>query len=163
MGAYERIPADTFRTMQMDAGILCKKFDPDTGEFNNIIGATSGGVSITAAPEFKDHGENVDNCPKNILELKTLEKWECKVSGTYINASPEMIKTLLGSASLVDNHITLRNSLSEDDFQDLWFVGDYGESGYFAVKLSNALNTKGFSIKSEKDNPGKFEFEYTGH
>lgn len=163
MGAYERIPADTFRTMQMNAGILCKIFNPETGEFDEIIGATNGGVTIEATPEFKDHGENIDNCPTNMLELKTLEKWECKVTGTYVNASAQMIKTLLGSASLVDNHITLRNSLSEDDFQDIWFVGDYGKSGYFAVKLSKALNTKGFSLKSEDDDIGKFEFEYTGH
>lgn len=164
MGAYERIPADTFRTMQMNAGILCKKFTPATGEFEEIIGATNGGVTIEATPEYKDHGENIDNCPTNMLELKTLEKWECKVTGTYVNASPEMLKTLLGSASLVGGHITLRNSLSSDDFQDLWFVGDYGKSGgYLAVKLSKALNTKGFSLKSEDDDIGKFEFEYTGH
>jgi hypothetical protein len=163
MGAYERIPADTFRTMQMSAGILCKDFNPDTGEFDNIIGATDGGVTIEATPDYKDHGENIDNCPKNVLELTTLESWECKVSGDYITASPTMIKTLLGSASLVDNHITLRNTLTEDDFQDIWFVGDYGPSGYFAVQLSNALNTKGFSSKSENNSHTKFSFEYKGH
>lgn len=163
MGAYERIPANTFKTLQMNAGILCKDFDPETGEFKDIIGATNGGITIEATPEFKDHSEGIDNCPKNMLELKTLENWECKVSGDYVNASPEMIKALLGSASLVDNHITLRNSLSEDDFQDIWFVGDYGESGYLAVFLSNALNTKGFSSKSENNDHSKFSFEYQGH
>lgn len=163
MGAYERIPANTFKTLQMNAGILCKDFTPETGEFKDIIGATNGGITIEATPEFKDHSEGIDNCPKNMLELKTLENWDCKVSGDYVNASPEMIKTLLGSASLVDNHITLRNSLSEDDFQDIWFVGDYGESGYLAVFLSNALNTKGFSSKSENNDHSKFSFEYQGH
>lgn len=163
MGAYERIPANTFRTMQMDAGILCEGFDPATGEFEKIIGATNGGVTIEATPEYKDQGENIDNCPKNMLELKTIEGWTCKISGTYVNASAQMIRNLLGSASLNDNHITIRNKLTEDDFKDIWWIGDYGESGYYAVKLSKAINTKGLSQKSQKDGNGTWEFEYNGH
>lgn len=165
MGAYERIPENTFQTLQMNAGILCNEFDPTTGIFADIIGATNGGISIEATPEYKDFGEDVDNCPKNMLELKKIESWECKISGTYINASAQMIRDLLGSAivSADGYHIQLKNELSPEDFKDIWFVGDYGESGYLAIKLSKAINTKGLSFKSEKDDKGKFEFEYTGH
>lgn len=165
MGAYERIPENTFQTLQMNAGILCNEFDPETGIFADIIAATNSGISIEAIPEYKDFGEDVDNCPKNMLELKKIENWECKVSGTYINASAQMIRDLLGSATVSADgyHIQLKNELSPEDFKDIWFVGDYGNSGYLAIKLSKAINTKGLTFKSTKDDKGTFEFEYTGH
>ena len=105
------------------------------------------------------------NCPKNMLELKKIESWECKITGTYINASAQMLRDLLGSATVSQDgyHIQIKNELSPEDFKDIWFVGDYGDSGFLAIKLSKAINTKGLSFKSEKDDKGKFEFEYTGH
>lgn len=60
MGAYKRIPENTFNNLQMDAGIICESFDIATGTVGNIIGATTGGVTITATPSYTDMGENVD-------------------------------------------------------------------------------------------------------
>lgn len=163
MGAYKRIPDNTFNHLQMDAGVICDAFDPSTGTIGNIIGATTGGIQIDATPDFSDMGEDVDNCPNNMMELKKLNSWECKIAGTYLTTSASAMKSLIGAATVSTNHITLKNKLSTSDFQTLWFIGDYGEAGFLAVKLSNALNTSGLSLKTEKDSKGQLSFEYLGH
>ena len=163
MGAYKRIPSDTFNHLQMDAGVICASFDVGTGAIGDIIGATTGGIQIDATPDFTDMGEDVDNCPNNTMELKKLNSWECKIAGTYLTTSASAMKSLIGAATVSSNHITLKNKLSTSDFQTLWFVGDYGDAGYLAVRLSNALNTSGLSLKTEKDSKGQLSFEYLGH
>lgn len=73
---YTRIPVDTFQKLQMNAGVLARNFDPETGEVaeEDLVGATTGGISFSANSEFTDFGEDIDNCPKNIqyqrLKLK---------------------------------------------------------------------------------------------
>lgn len=163
MSIYKRIPENTFRTLQMNAGILCDSFDPETGAVGNILGATTGGIQIDATPEYTDMGEDIDNCAKNMMELKKTEKWECKVSGTYLTTSASAMKSLIGSATVTGGHVKLKQKLSKEDFQTIWFVGDYGENGYLAVKLSNALNTSGLSLKTDDANKGQMSFEYLGH
>lgn len=163
MGAYKRIPEDTFHHLQMNAGIICTAFDVGTGTVGGIVGATTGGIQIDATPEYSDMGDDVDNCPKNMMELKKIDSWECKISGTFLTTSASAMKSLIGAATVSGNHITLKNKLSKEDFQTYWFVGDYGDAGFLAVKLSNALNTSGLSLKSDDNNKGQLSFEYLGH
>lgn len=57
------IPQDTFESLQLDAGVLLNKFDPANPVAPNdedIITATTGGITVTAAPTFSDLGEDVD-------------------------------------------------------------------------------------------------------
>ena len=72
---YTKIPETTFQNLQLNAGVLLSAFDPGTAEVANesIIGATTGGVNFTATPTFSDYGEDIDNCPKNMMELKKLD------------------------------------------------------------------------------------------
>lgn len=168
---YKQIPADTFKQVQMNAGILVDSFDPATGEVGNIIGATSGGLQFNASPSYKDMGEDVDNCPKNMKELKMLESLEVTMGGTFVTITPATAKIL--AASDIDSedgsHIVPRNDLRDEDFQDLWWIGDYSdvntgaEAGFVAIHLMNALNTGGFQIQSTDKDKGKFAFTFTGH
>ena len=160
---YKRIPIDAFKHLQMNAGIICDSFDVGTGTIGNIIGATNGGVQITATPNYEDMSDNMDNCPKNTMELKRIKDWDCKASGTFVTTTASAMKSLIGCASIDGNHITLKDKLSVSDFLTLWFVGDYGDAGFLAVKLSNALNTKGLDFKTEDSNKGQLSFEYQGH
>lgn len=172
---YTKIPADTFKNLQLNAGVLLESFDVDTQTMaaNSIVGATSGGVSFTAVPSFTDFGEDIDNCPKNMKEMKKLDSWEAKMSGTFASVSKSLAKTLVGAADLSGSKITPRNDLADADFSDLWWVGDYsevnedgtstGKAGFIAIHLLNSLSTGGFSIKSSDKGKGQFEFEFTGH
>lgn len=172
---YTKIPTDTFKNLQLNAGVLLESFDVDTQTMaaDSIVGATSGGVSFTAVPSFIDFGEDIDNCPKNMKEMKKLDSWEAKMSGTFASVSKSLAKTLVGAADLAGSKITPRNDLAAADFSDLWWVGDYsevnedgtstGKAGFIAIHLLNSLSTGGFSIQSSDKGKGQFEFEFTGH
>lgn len=87
---FTRIPETTFQKLQLNAGILLSDFTPGTGtvEEEDILGATSGGVNFVATPEFSDFGEDIDNAPVNVLELKRLDSWEVTMSGTFVTVGP---------------------------------------------------------------------------
>ena len=178
MAKFTQIPTDTFKKLQLNAGILMTEFDPATGELtaSNIIGATSGGVSFEATPSFSDFGEDIDNCPKNTKELKKLDSWEAKMSGSFVTMDTNAAVSVIGTAAVASGDRTKvvpRNSVDAEDFKDIWWVGDYsdvnddgssaGKAGFIAIKLINALSTGGFKIQSGDKAKGTFEFEYTGH
>lgn len=170
MGKFKKISEDAFKNIQMDAGVILKKFDPSSATLvtSDIIGATSGGISVTATPSFTDFGEDIDNVPANMKELKRLESWEIKASGTFVTVTPESAKSMLGLADIDTTDttkVTARNEVSQDDFNDIWIVGDYGETdgGFVACHLKNALSTAGFSLQTSDNAKGTFSFEYTAH
>lgn len=169
---FTQIPTDTFEKLQMNAGILLDSFTPATGVIGNILGATTGGNTFEATADFSDLGDDIDNCPKNMKELKKLESWEAKLSGTFSTVSALLAKTLVGAADADSSdatHIVPRNDLTDKDFSDIWWVGDYSNlngsknGGFCAIHLMNALNTGGFKIKSSDKEKGQFDFEFTGH
>lgn len=175
---FTQIPTDTFKKLQLNAGILTTEFDPATGTLvaSNIIGATSGGVSFEATPSFSDFGEDIDNCPKNTKELKKLDSWEAKMSGSFVTMDTNVATSIIGTAAVASDDQTKvvpRNSVDAEDFKNIWWVGDYsdinedgssaGKAGFIAIKLINALSTGGFKIQSGDKAKGTFEFEYTGH
>ena len=171
---YTKIPTTTFENLQLNAGILTKTFVPSTGAVDEsaIIGATSGGVNFTATPSFSDSGEDIDNCPKNMMELKKLDEWEITISGTFTSATTSLIKSLIGPADIDGTDTTKivpRNVLETADFSDLWWVGDYSDKngttngGYMAIHLMNALSTGGFQIQSGDKAKGQMAFTYTSH
>ena len=178
MAKFTQIPTDTFKKLQLGAGILTTDFDTATGELtaSNIVGATSGGVSFEATPSFRDFGEDIDNCPKNTKELKKLDDWDAKMSGSFVTMDTKAAVSVIGTAAVASDDQTKvvpRNSVDVKDFKDIWWVGDYsdinedgtsaGKAGFIAIKLISALSTGGFKIQSGDKAKGTFEFEYTGH
>lgn len=161
------IPKDTFDGLQLEAGVLLKDFDPAEPAVvdADLITATTGGITITATPEYTDLGEDVDNVPPNMKELKSDPKWTCTVSTTALGTSVEAIRLALGAADVTaaSSKITPRSSLNQSDFADIWWVGDKADGGFVAVKLINALSTGGFSLQSTKDGKGQVSLEFTGH
>lgn len=169
---YTQIPATTFQQLQMNAGIIAKSFAPEAGVVSGLVGATSGGINFSAVPEFVDFGEDVDNCPKNTMELKNVNSTTVTMSGNFITVNATSAKALMAAADADDDdatHIIPRDNLVDGDFEDLWFIGDYSDvntgdnAGYLAIKIKNALNTAGFSIRTTDKNKGQFAFTYTGH
>ncbi|MBR4589434.1 MAG: hypothetical protein IKO36_02115 [Bacteroidaceae bacterium] len=161
------IPQDTFDGLQLEAGVLLTDFDPANPAVvdSAIVCATTGGISISATPEYTDLGEDVDNVPPNMKELKSDPKWTCQIATTGLGTSPEAIRLALGAADITAStgKIAPRSSLDQDDFADLWWVGDKADGGFVAAKLINALSTGGFSLQSSKDGKGNVALEFTGH
>lgn len=169
---FTQIPATAFEQIQLNAGILVDNFNPATGVIGNLLGATTGGVNFTDTIETTDFGEDIDNCPKNTLELKKLDSHDVKMSGTFVTITPSMARMLAGAADIDSNnssHVIPRNDILRTDFKTLWWVGDYSDentgenAGFVAIKLFNALSTGGFQIQSTDKGKGQFAFEFTGH
>lgn len=169
---YSKIPANTFQHLAVNAGILLANFDPTTGSVveADMLGPTSGGVNFTTTPTFSDWGEDIDNCPKNTKELKRLEDWDVKMSGSFVACSLDLARRLSALADLSGNKVTPRDTIDiENDFSDIWLVGDYSDvntgtgAGFIAIHMMDALSTGGFQIQTTDKNKGQFAFEFTGH
>lgn len=169
---FTRVPDDTFEKLQLNAGILVDAFTPETGVIGNILGATTGGIQFSTNPEFTDFGEDIDNVPNNMLELKHLNQFDPQMSGTFLTCTPALAKSLVGAADIDSGDATRvipRAELLASDYDDLWWIGDYSDvntganAGFIAIHLMNALNTAGFQIQSTKNEKGQLAFEYHGH
>lgn len=168
---FTRIPETTFQNLQLNAGVLLSDFDTSTGtvEDTDLLGATSGGVNFTATPTYSDWGEDVDNCPVNVKELKKLDSWAVTMSGTFVTVTANLAKTLVGAADSDATKVTPRNDVAVADFADIWWVGDYSDKngdtkgGYVAIHMLNGLSTGGFQLQSANRAKGQFAFEFTGH
>lgn len=168
MGRFTVIPQDTFNALQMDAGVLLKRFDPSNPSApldEDIICATTGGINPSCVPTYSDLGEDVDNVPVNMMELKHLDSWECKLATTSLGTSLELIRLALGAADINSetSAIVPRANLKQTDFSDIWWVGDRADGGLVAVQLKNALSTSGFSLQTTKNGKGTISLEITGH
>lgn len=168
MGRFTVIPENTFDGLQLDAGILLKTFDPANPEVvdANIICATTGGINPVCRANYSDFGEDVDNCPNNMMELKHLDGWDCTMSFTALGTSPELIKMSLGAADIDGTNtskIVPRRDLEQTDFSDLWWVGDRADGGFVAIQLKNALSTEGFSLQTSKNAKGQVAVTLMGH
>lgn len=169
---FTQIPADTFQKLQLNAGILVDAFNPATGTIGNLLGATTGGVSFASNPTYSDFGEDIDNCPNNMMELKKLESYDPQMSGNFLTCTPAVLKGLVGAADISvsdSSKVVPRNDLLTTDFGDVWWIGDYSDvntgdnAGFLAIHLMNALNQAGFQITSSKNAKGQMAFEYHGH
>ncbi len=174
MAKFTKIPADTFKQLQINAGVVLSEFTPATGTFEpeNQIGATTGGITFSATPTYSDYGSDVDNCPKNTMEMKRMDDVEVKLSGTYVTATTTSAKSLMAAADIDGTDTTKvvpRRDLSPTDFADIWLVGDYSDKngatngGFIAIRLMNALSTGGFQLKTADKGKGQMAFEYTAH
>lgn len=185
---YTQVDTNVLKQIQFNAGVLCSQFNIFTGEITGIIGATSGGISASIVPATTDYGEDIDNMKKNTYELKRIDSWEAKISGTFVAASKAAIKTLLASVTettetpasgvtsptyaavqRLDPNDQFATAAGSSDFGTVWWVGDYSDdnnstSGKFiAIKLEHALNTAGFTLKTADKAKGQFSFEFLAH
>lgn len=169
MGRFTVIPTAAFEGLQLDAGVLLKRFNPANPVApadSDIICATTGGIQVSCSPEYEDLGEDVDNVPLNMLEFKKLRSWNCSLTTTSLGTTPELIRLSLGAADidLTDTgKIVPRRDLKQTDFSDIWWVGDKADGGFVAVQVKNALATEGFSLQTTKNGKGQIGLTLTGH
>lgn len=174
MMKFTRVPANAFKELVFNAGVILSDFNPATGEVSaaNIICATTGGLTFASNPSDVDFGEDVDNVPNNTKQLKRRQSYDPTLSGTAVSVTPALAKSLVGGAEIdAENaaHIVPRGELSEEDFANIWLVADYSDkntgtnAGFVAIHIMNALNTAGFQLTTGKDAKGQFAFEYHGH
>lgn len=167
--SFKKIKPTTLEELTMNVFMLVSTFDPETFDFDTgiagstIIASTTGGVNFADTPEFTDFGEDIDNCPKNTMQLKRKEDGEVKLSGNLVTVNAAIVKMLIGAATITGNKITPKTDLSTSDFTTLWGLADYGNGGLIAIKMKRVLNTSGFSVSTTDKNKAQFAFEFTCH
>lgn len=166
MAKFTKVSQETFKEIQLEAGLILNKFDP-TGatdvEDADIVCATTGGIEIACKPTFTDYGEDIDNVPNNMLEFKEVDGWNCTIAFTALNASAAGIKMALGVADVSGNKITPRMDMDNNDTSDVWWVGDRADGGFVACCLKNAMSTEGLTLKTTKKGKGQLSCTLTGH
>lgn len=167
MGRFTKIPQNAFAALQLDADVLLNSFNPASPAVvdSAIICATTGGITVNCAPAYSDFAEDVDNAPNNLKEFKHLDGWDCSIATTSLGTSLELLRYALGAADVTaaSNKVVPRKDLKQDDFADLWWVGDKADGGFVAVKLINGLSTSGLSLKTTKNGKGNISITLTGH
>ena len=163
---FVKVSESAFKEMQLEAGLILNTFDP-TGAAEvkdaDIVCATTGGINIACKPTYTDYGSDIDNVPDNMLEFKEVDGWDCSIGFTALNASASVIKMALGAADVEGNKITPRNDLNENDFKDVWWVGERADGGFVACCLKNALSADGLSLKTTKNGKGQLSCTLAGH
>lgn len=172
---YSKVASDAFGELQLNAGMLLDDFDPSTGTVvdSSILFATSGGSTFNSGPTYTDFGEGIDNIPANTKQLKRLDHYEARLSGTGKTVNADKVARLIGSADVTTSagvsKVTPNSDLSVEDFADIWWVGDYSDKngatkgGFIAIRLIDALNTGGFQLKSNDKGKGDFAFDFLAH
>lgn len=167
MGTFTKISQTAFDELQVEAGVLLNSFDienPAAPASADIVTATTGGITASCIPQYEDWGEDIDNCPINVMETKRITGWDCKLSTTALGTSPTLLRLLLGAADISGSRVTPRRQLRQTDFDgSLWWVGDRADGGIVAIELKNALSTGGLSVKTTKNGKGQLGLEITGH
>lgn len=166
MGKFTKIPQNTFEALQLETGVLLKSFDPASEaapKDEDIICATTGGITVSCVPTYSDMGADVDNCPANTKELMHLDSWACSMAFNCLSTGVECIKLALGAADVNGNKVTPRRNLKQEDFKDIWWAGDRADGGWVAVCLKNALSTSGLSLQTSKNGKGQMAVTLTGH
>lgn len=175
---FKKIKPTTFDELTMNVFMLLSEFDPATFSFSTgidgtkILASTTGGVTFADSPSYSDLGENIDNCPKNTMELKYKEDGEVTIKGKLVTLAPDIAAMLIGAATttnvtgtgMTGKKIVPKSSISENDFIDeLWGVTDYASGGLLAIKMKRVLNTSGFSISTSDKEKGQIDFNFTSH
>lgn len=179
---FNIIPEDTFLSLIRDVGVLMFDFDPEKDKFDlatvksKIAYATTGGIQLRTKPEYLDLGADIDNCPNNMAELKTLSGngWDCGFSTTATSASPNVIKFGLAAAdidesvSTTDENITLtkitpRTKLKLTDFRTVTWACHTMDGGFAMAVFRRALSTDGFSMTTQKNTTATFALNVTAH
>lgn len=165
---FTKISKDAFEHIQVNAGVILKKFDVENPKLINedIICTTTGGITVSTATTMGDWGEDIDNCPNKMKELAYIDNWDVSMSFTVVNMTEEMLKMSLGAADIdaTTGKITPRRDLKQKDFIDsIWWVGDRTDGGCVVAQLLNALSTNGISLKSTKNSKGNLEVTLAGH
>lgn len=166
MAVFNKVTKDAIDNVQVNAGMILKSFNPTTPaapEDEDIVCITTGGITASCKPTTEDFGADIDNCPANVKEMKRITEWVCSLSFTALNIDAKTIQLSLGAASTIGNEVQADMQIMNVYFQDIWFVSEKVNDTIIAIKLSNALSTGGFSLKTSKNAKGQLTVELTGH
>ena len=168
--------SETAKNLILDAGAIFVGFDIEndtyeTAKATKLIGATSGGNTFEAKPEFRN--VEVDGVKGKAKSLSFLTSWEVTMSVNLLEFREETFK--YGLAAVNSNDLTIggkdyvsikaRNDITDTDYLDnITFVGTIsGSSEPVIIQVYNALNLEGLSVNAVDGDDVVAELVFTGH
>lgn len=175
MALLNAFRAETAQNMQLGAGILVANL-PNPESFSGTIpegsinlGATSGDVSFSYTPEFRNIFEDVNGAMGNYMNGQVIDNVTAELTGSMKEITAENIKLVLGASTTTTkgNYDVIKPSLSldEDDYiSNICWIGSMNKTGELVIiELKNALNTAGFSFSAQDKGSASVEFTFVPH
>lgn len=133
-----------------------------TGE----LGATTGGGTFTATPEFRVPGLN--GLRKNTKGFMVIDEWEVslKCSAVELTESGLLLAAGYGSAATDANVTTItpaQGLVPDSEYADLWVSGNTSDGKIFAICIKNALNNNGVQLSFADKDTGKYDIDVRGN
>ena len=161
----------TIVNLQLNAGVLLTTYTKGTDiDENDIIGATRGGGRFTTVPT-KQQAAGA-GAPTLATGRGRGGAWGGTVKATVGGGSDEAIsralgvgvtKTETGTGTTKDTTFTVKRTVNDADYKDLYWVGDLSNGQNVVIKIKNALNTSGFSLTFSDRGEGTYALALIGH
>lgn len=148
------VTSETKQNIQLGAGVLCSGFVSATKVISGIIGASRGGGSFTAVPTTRQIP--VDGMPTHTVGMEVIDDWIATLNVTLLDTTETAIKLALGAADVTSGVIKARHEIKEEDYEDVYWVGNKAGGGFLAIKLLNARNKSGFNFTIVDKGEGTF-------
>lgn len=164
---FNKVSSDAFQKMAFGTGMLLKKFNPAAPAVpkdEEIICTTGEDITASCVASYKDMAEGIGNVPEGMKEMMDVEGYDCSMSFTAKEVTPEVIALAIGPSTIAENKVTPKNYIEASDFQsDIWLLIDLLGGGWAAVHLKNVLSSGGLSLKTAKGGVTDISCDLKGH
>lgn len=178
MSRLRKLSPNVWEDLQLGAGVLlCDNRitlnDYDeliTATYRNIMGATSGGVTISVVPEY------FNNAPQGhatLLDLAIIRGYTITITGSFVSQNETLTQRLLGASrskvypseelGMSIRGLVPQKNTKASPLNNIWWLGEYGsdgDEGYIAIHMRNAMPTSGVSLVTEDSSFGKVSFSF---
>lgn len=175
MKTYSGYTAKTGENLLLDAGAFFVNYDMVADTFDTavtagkLLGATRGGGSFSAVPEFR--AIEVDGVKGKAKGLQVIDAWEVKMSSNVLEVTKEALAQALASSELdtVTNLdydvITAKNSVELTDYIDnITYIGTRsGSANPVIIQIFNVLNKNGLTLETADKGETVVAMEFEGH
>lgn len=175
MKTYTGFNKNTTKYLALDAGAVYVNFDTETDTFENskhkLLGATSGGNTFEAIPEFRQ--VEVDGVSGKAKGLSILDFWEVSLTTNLLEFREDVYKYALAASESKDTtigeseytEIKAKNYVSDSDYLDnITYVGKVsGSNEPVIIQIFNALNLEGLSVNYVDKDDIVAELKFEGH
>lgn len=159
------IRTETAQNIALNMFVLSTGYTPGSGPTGEL-GATTGGGTFTATPEFRVPGLN--GLRKNTKGFMVIDEWEVslKCSAVELTEAGLLLAAGYGSAATDANVTTItpaQGLVPDSEYADLWVSGNTSDGKIFAICIKNALNNNGVQLSFADKDTGKYDIDVRGN
>lgn len=171
---YSGFNENTVNNLLLDAGAVYVNYDieqPHASQKDKLLGATSGGNTFEAVPEYRQI--EVDGVKGKAKGLSILESWEVNLQTNMLEFREETYKYALAAIESAEQtidgneytEIKARNYVLDEDYLDnVTFIGTVsGSASPVIIQVYNALNMEGLSINNVDGSDIVAQLKFEGH